>query len=356
MSNTFGKIFKITTFGSSHQPFMGIVIDGCPSNIPISKKEIEEELKKRSVKSPFTTKRIEKDPFRILSGIYKEKTTGAPIAILLKNSSYNSKNYEPIKDIYRPSHSNFTYHKKYINFDPYGGGRASARETALRCIASVFAKKILQSEKIEILAFLKKIKNIETFIDTSDITLIRKKLKKSFILCPDTAKEMQMINLLKKIKKENDSIGGSVQLISSPLPYGLGEPLYDKLSSRLAYGFFSIPGVIGVSFGKNASMKGSLYNDIFECKNKKIQTKTNNHGGILAGISSGMPLNVEIIFKPTPTIGKIQESIDFQKRKRMLDMKQFPKDICIAIRGTKVVEAMASLVLADFILQKKCFL
>jgi len=358
MSNTFGTIFKITTFGESHNKAIGVIIDGCPPNIPIYEKEIDEELKKRSTgKTFFTSKRLEKDRVEILSGVFKNKTTGAPISIIIKNKNYNSQSYENIKDLYRPGHSNFTYIQKYGHIDPYGGGRSSARETVARVAASVIAKKILKKENIEILSFIKKIKEVEVDIKNLNFYKIKKHLEKSIIRCPDREKEKEMIKILKKIEKEKDSIGATVQLISTPLPPGLGEPLFEKLSSKLAYAFFSIPAVVGLEIGSGfSSLKGSQNNDLFKIKNQKLSLKTNNSGGILAGISTGMPLDIKIAFKPTPTIGKPQKTFNFKKEKKILKIpKNLTKDICVAIRGTIIVEAMAAITLVDLFLLSKRF-
>jgi chorismate synthase len=358
-SNSFGKFFKITTFGESHGKAIGVIIDGCIPNLPLSKKEIEKELEKRSPgKNFFSSSRKEEDKIEILSGIFKGKTTGAPIAILIENKDKDSASYEKIKDLYRPSHANFTYLQKYGIFDYRGGGRASARETVLRVAAGAIAKKILKKYNIELLAFIHSIGDIE--IENKILDLEFKKLfnltKKSPLFCPDKTSQNKMLSLLKKIKEEKDSIGGSIRLISTPLIPGLGDPIYEKLSSELAKAFLSIPGCIGLEVGRGfmaSRSRGSENNDRFELKNNKVITKTNNSGGILAGISTGMPLDIKIAFKPTSTIEKPQETLNFKNEQKILKIDNFRHDICIAIRACPVVEAMAAIVLLNALMSQK---
>ena len=356
-SNTFGNIFKITTWGESHGKAIGVIIDGCPAKIQITEDEIQKELEKRRPgKLLFTSPRKEKDHVEIISGVYKNKTTGAPISIIIKNQDIDPSSYDEIKDLYRPSHANFVYLQKYKIYDHRGGGRASARETAARVAAGVLAKKILKKHNIEVLAFVNSIGNIKANIKSLDIDSLKKKISKSAIYCPDKNAEEKMISLLKKIKEEKDSIGGLVQLISSPLPIGLGNPIYEKLSSNLAKAMLTIPACVGFEIGQgfNASkLKGSENNDLFDVKENKIITKTNNSGGILAGISTGMPLDLKVAFKPPPSVGKSQQTINIKKEKKILKMpKNARHDTCVAIRGCKVVEAMAALVIVDAILSK----
>jgi chorismate synthase len=360
MSNTFGKIFKITTFGESHGKIIGVVIDGCPANLPITEKEINKELLKRNPKNfPFTTKRNEEDKAKILSGVFKNKTTGAPICIVIENKDPKKKDYEKIKDLYRPGHNNFTYHQKYGIVDPYGGGRGSARETAARVAAGAIAKKLLKIlQNIEILAFVKKIGSVEVILKNLDFYALQKKLKKSVLNCPDKTVEKKMVSLLKNIEKEKDSIGGICQLITTPINAFLGDPIFEKLSCNLAKACFSIPAAVGFEIGNGflaSSLKGSKNNDIFKIsKNKKIITKTNNCGGILGGISTGMPLNLKVAFKPTSSIKKPQKTLNFKRENKEIILNEDSRhDLCVAIRGAAVIEAMVAITLMDSFLMNK---
>lgn len=359
-SNNFGQIFKISTFGESHGKAIGVVIDGCPAGLSLTEDDIFLELKKRRPGfNSLTSPRKEEDRPIILSGIFENKTTGAPICILIENQVKNS--YEEIKDLLRPSHGNFTYLQKYGIFDYRGGGRASARETACRVAAGAIAKKILKNEKIEVLAFLKKISDVEFRLPLSknpafNFQDLQKKTYKSPLFCPDKNTEKKMLLKLNEIKKENDSIGGIIEVISTPLPPGLGDPAYEKLSANLAKALFSIPACMGFEIGEGfnvASLKGSEHNDLFILKKNKVVTKTNNCGGILAGISNGMPLHLKAAFKPTPSIGRLQETLNLKNEKKMLKMPS-SHDLCLAIRACPVVEAMVAIVLADALLMNRC--
>lgn len=354
-SNSFGKYFKITTWGESHGPAIGVVIDGCPPGLELSENDINEELSKRSPgKLPYTSPRKEEDKVKILSGTFEGKTTGTPISILIENKSKDSSPYEKIKDIYRPSHANFTYLKKYGIFDYRGNGRASARETATRVAGGAIAKKLLKKHNIEVLAYISSIGNIETNLDKKISFEKLKTIKNnSSIYCPDKIAEKEMLSLLKNIKEKQDSIGGCVKLTTSFLPVGLGNPVYEKLSANMAKAMLTIPGAIAFEIGSgfNATkMKGSQNNDPFILNNNKIETATNNCGGILGGISTGMPLNMKIGFKPTPTIGLPQKTLNIKNEERILNLPPNSKhDTCIAIRATSIVEAMAAIVLVNYL-------
>ncbi|HEU64815.1 MAG: Chorismate synthase [Candidatus Anoxychlamydiales bacterium] len=354
MSNSFGKIFKITTFGESHGPLIGVVIDGCPSNIEITEDEINLELKKRRPNlNEFVSKRDEEDSAKIVSGVFDGKTTGAPICILIENRDVKSKNYDKIKDILRPSHANYTYLQKYKIFDHRGGSRASARETASRVAAGAIAKKILKNKGIQIFSYVKSIGDILADVKMDDF----ENIYKSKIFCPDKIAEKKMIEKLKNIQKEKDSIGGVVEFVILNVFDSLGDPIYDKLNAKLASALMSIPAAIGFEIGDgfDGSKKlGSIRNDLFDFENSKIVTKTNNEGGIQAGISNSMPIVGRVAFKPTPTIGKNQETIDIYGNKKKLKFSNDNRyDPCIAIRAVSVIEAMCSLVIVDsFLLHK----
>lgn len=356
MSNSFGKIFKITTFGESHSPIIGVVIDGCPANLEITEEEINEELKKRKPsRNEFCSQRKELDEARIVSGVFENRTTGAPICIIIENLDADPAHYEPIKNILRPSHYNFTYLQKYNILDYRGAARASARETAARVAAGAIAKKILKKEKINIFAYIKSIGDISANIKHENL----KDIYKSPIFCPDHIAECKMIEKLRKIKNDNDSIGGVVEFYIENIPAGLGDPIFDKLNAKLSYGLMSIPAAKAIEIGDGFEASkniGSKRNDRYILKNNKIVTKTNNEGGIIAGISNGMPIIGRVTFKPTPTITKLQNSLDIYGNKKVLKYhKDIRSDICVAIRAVAVVEAMCALVLVDsYLLNKTC--
>ncbi len=346
--NGLGNIFKVTTFGESHGPYIGVVIDGCPSNILILEAEINQDLTRRMLDNDFTTKRKEIDKVQILSGIYENITTGAPICVIVKNKDIDSSAYDEIKDVLRPSHANFTYLQKYKVFDHRGSSRASARETVARVIAGAFAKKILSHYKIEVFAYVKQIGSIAV----QDIDL--KRIYKSKIYCPDKTREKEMLNLLSQIKQEGDSIGGVVEFIIKGSPMGLGEPIYNKLDAYLSYALMSLPAVKGFEMGdgfESVKKRGSTRNDLFRYENNNFYTKTNNEGGVLAGISNGMDVNGRIAFKPISTIDKEQTTVDIKGNTKKYKINRTSRhDMCAAIRAVPIVEAMCSIVISDLIL------
>ncbi|NGX56337.1 MAG: Chorismate synthase [Candidatus Anoxychlamydiales bacterium] len=352
-SNYFNKLFEISTFGESYSKYIGVLIDGCPSNVKITKKEIEDELKKRWPNNNFSTSRKESDKIEIVSGIYDDTTTGSPIVILIKNEDINLSDQKKNKTLLKPSHANYTYFKKYKNFDYRASSRASGRLTAPLVIASAISKKILKKYKIEIFTYIKSIGTIKANIKNSDL----KNIHKSKILCPDAKKEKEMIDLLEKIKKKKDSIGGSIEFIIKNLPVGLGEPLYDKFQARLSSLIFSIPAIKAFEIGDgiDASTKtASSRNDIFIKNNNIITTKTNNEGGVLAGLTNGNDVIARAYVKPTPTIGINQETLDIDgnEKKYIID-NYLRNDTCIAIRAVIVIEAMIANMLVDFLMLNK---
>ncbi|MBN2479474.1 MAG: chorismate synthase [Parachlamydiales bacterium] len=357
MSNSFGRILKVTTFGESHGPYIGAVIDGCPSNIKICEDEINELLeKRRPVNQFFSTKRKEKDRATIISGVFNKMTTGAPICILIPNIDVDSSYYEEIKGVLKPSHADFTYYKKYKNYDYRGSGRASARETAARVAASLIAEKILEETNIKVFSYLYSVGDIDIVFKEEDFF---EKIDKSVIFCPDKKAEEKMLKKLKEIKDEKDSIGGAVGFYIKNTLIGLGEPIYNKLNAKISFLLMSIPGVKAVEFGdgiESSKKTGSLRNDLFKYENQIFHTLTNNEGGINAGISNGEPIYGKVHFKPTPTISKQQKTVDTQGNKKIL--KSFENDrhdVCIAIRAVPVVKAMIYLALADFYLLNKAY-
>lgn len=362
-SNSFGTLFRITTWGESHGPAIGVVIDGCPSNLPLSEKDIQSELDRRSPgKSPYTSPRKEDDQVQILSGVFEGVTTGAPISLIIWNKDAKSSSYHPIKDLLRPGHANFTYLAKYGVFDYRGGGRASARETACRVAAGAIAKKILSFFSIETIAYIKEIGGIGfSDIDTSDLPFLKKATQASPIFCPDSSKAASIITLLEKEQKEGDSLGGIVECQTFGLPIGLGDPVYEKLEAILAKGILSIPASKGIEFGEgfhSAKMRGSEHNDCFiKDSTGKIITKTNHAGGTLGGISTGMPLIFKTVFKPPSSIKKEQKTVTLEGIEETLQLPPNSRhDPCIAIRAVPVVEAMTALSLVDALLHHNSLL
>ncbi|MFA6119278.1 MAG: chorismate synthase [Parachlamydiales bacterium] len=351
MSNTFGEIFKVTTFGESHGKLIGVIIDGCPSNLEISEEEINIELKKRRPNlNEYVSQRNEFDFARIVSGVFEGKTTGAPICIVIENNDVKSSAYDEIINVLRPSHANYTYLKKYKIFDHRGASRASGRETALRVAAGAIAKKILKRKNIKVFAYLKSLGNISADIDYNNLS----GLDENSIYCPDLKAEKMMLEKLLEIKNQKDSIGGIVEFYIDNVPVGIGEPIYDKLNARLAYALMSIPSAKGFEIGdgfESVNKRGSYRNDVFEYVDDQVRTITNNEGGILAGISNGMPIIGRVVFKPAATIGLPINTIDIYGNKVILKYEDDSRhDACIAIRATPVVEAMCALTIVDFIL------
>lgn len=346
-SNSFGDIFRITTFGESHGKALGVVIDGCPAGLSLTADEINDFLKLRQGgKSDYVSPRKEQDKGEIISGIFAGKTTGMPIAIIIRNRNIDSGKYEPIKNLLRPGHANYTYLQKYGIFDYRGGGRASARETVCRVAAGAVAKKILEKHKVKTAAFVKTIGNIAAKTAIKNIVKLRKQTYQNAIFCPDEKAAQLMMQEIDKVKNEGDSIGGIVEFIASGLPTGLGDPVYKKLDAVLAKAMMSIPASKGFEIGEGFNavhMKGSEHNDIFPLE-------TNHAGGLLGGISTGMPLIGRVAFKPTASIAKPQKTTDLKGKEKIFKLPKGSKhDPCVAIRAVPVVEAMLALVIADML-------
>ncbi len=359
MTNSFGKIFRMTTFGESHGPAIGVVIDGCPPGILLDIEEINQQLSFRSPgKSLYTSPRKEEDRVEILSGVFEGKTTGAPIAILIRNKDADSNQYSLLKDVYRPGHANFTYLQKYGIFDYRGGGRASARETAARVAAGCVAKKFLISLNIDCVAYIEEIGGIGLpEINRNNLQQIRKQTYSSPIFCPC---ENTSVRMMEKFQAD-DSLGGIVSCIAH-VPPCLGEPVYGKLEALLAFAMLSIPASKGFEIGKGfeaARMFGSEHNDPFEIEEGKIGCRQNYAGGTLGGISTGEPLYFRVAFKPTSSIKKGQQTVTIAGENTILKLPETARhDPCVAIRAVPVVEAMTALVLADAYLMHlnvKCF-
>lgn len=354
-SNSFGNIFKITTWGESHGKAIGVVIDGCPAGLEISVEEINRELAKRAPgQNPYTSPRGEKDMAEILSGVFEGKTTGTPLSIIVPNKDADSSKYEPIKDLLRPGHANFTYLEKYGIFDYRGGGRSSARETIARVAAGAVAKKLLQYYDIHVAAYIKQIGAVESATDLSELSTLVERISTSPLFCPDKKKEQEMIEIIEKAKSEGDSLGGVIEFIAWNLPSGLGDPIYEKLEANLAKAMLTLPATKGFEIGHGfeaASMKGSTHNDSFKSENGKIGTESNHAGGTLGGISTGFPLIGRVAFKPTSSIKKLQTTATISGESAEFKLPEGSRhDPCVAIRAAPIVEAMLALVLADAIL------
>ena len=351
MSNSFGKLFRFTSFGESHGKLIGGVIDGMPSGIEINENYINNELAKRKPgQSQLTTQRKEKDKIQIVSGIFNGKTTGTPIAFFIENSDAKSKHYEKLKNIFRPGHADYTYQQKYEIRDWRGGGRQSARETAIRVVAGAFAKLILKKFNIKIYAFTSQMGKIKQTKTINELDL--SKIYRYPTRCPDTLTDTKMQELILQYKQKKDSIGGVVSCVVTNVPVGLGEPVYDKLNARLAYAIMSINACKGFEIGKGfevAQMTGSQNNDPMTVNNGEILFLNNNAGGILGGISTGQNIFFRAAFKPTPSIGIEQQTITTNKQNTKIKITG-RHDPCIVPRAVVVVEAMTAVTLVDFIL------
>lgn len=355
-SNSFGNLFKITTFGESHGNALGVVIDGFPSNIQIDLDFVQNELDRRKPgQSKITTQRKEEDTLEVLSGIFENKSTGMPISIMVKNQDQRSKDYSHISEKYRPSHADYTYQEKYGIRDYRGGGRSSARETLSRVIGGAFAKTILKKYSIEIYAYVSQVGHIK--LDKSYKELDLSKIEDNIVRCPDPVLAEEMISYIDEIRKEGDTIGGIITCVVKNVPVGLGEPVFDKLHADLSKAIMSINAVKGFEYGSGfdcVNMKGSEHNDIFVNENGKIKTKTNFSGGIQGGISNGEDIYFRAAFKPVATIMKNQETID-QKGNTTEIQGKGRHDPCVLPRAVPIVESMTALVLADHLLRQKAY-
>ena len=347
--NSFGNIFKLSTFGESHGVAIGGVIDGCPSGLLLDFDAIQKELNRRKPgQSEIVTQRKEPDSVEFLSGIFEGKTTGTPIGFIIRNADHKSKDYSHIKDVYRPSHADYTYDNKYGIRDYRGGGRSSARETACRVVGGAIAKQMISS--ISINAYTSSVGDI--FLKKPYQDLDFSKTEANPVRCPDENVAEAMISKIKEIKKEGDTIGGTVTCVLQNVPVGLGEPVFNKLHAELGKAMLSINAVKGFEFGSGfcgARMNGSKHNDIF---NTDGSTKTNLSGGIQGGISNGMDIYFRVAFKPVATI--IQKQITIDKSGDTVEMQGKGRhDPCVVPRAVPIVEAMAAMVIADFYLLNK---
>jgi chorismate synthase len=354
MGNTFGHLFRITTFGESHGGGVGVVIDGCPPQLEISETEIQVELdRRRPGQSKITTPRKESDTCEIISGVFQGKTLGTPIAILVRNKDARSQDYDEMAFKYRPSHADATYDAKYGIRNWQGGGRSSARETVGRVAAGAIAKKILkQVAGIEIVAYVKRIKNLEAVVDNNIVTL--EQVESNIVRCPNDECAVKMIDLIDRARRNKDSLGGVVACVARNVTKGLGEPVFDKLEADLAKGVMSLPATKGFEIGSGfagTTMTGSEHNDEYYIdRDGEIRTATNLSGGIQGGIANGENIVIRAAFKPTATIGKQQHTVTKTGAETTLAAKG-RHDPCVLPRAVPMVEAMVALVLCDHLLR-----
>lgn len=352
--NTFGHIFRLTTFGESHGKAIGGIIDGCPAGLEIDQGFIQHELdRRRPGQSSISSPRKEEDTVEFLSGIFEGKSTGTPIAFIIRNKDHKPEDYEQMKEVYRPSHADFTYDQKYGFRDYRGGGRSSARETACRVVGGALAKLLLIREKIDIKAYVTQIGTVKLEKELYHPDL--NQIENSPVRCPDFETSQKMEMLLEELKQKGDTTGGTIQCNISGVPAGLGEPVFDKLHAELGKAMLSINAVHGFEYGSGfsgAAMKGSVHNDTFITSNEKISTVTNFSGGIQGGISNGQDIYFRVAFKPVATLMTDQQTVDQGGQSVTLTGKG-RHDICVVPRAVPIVEAMAALVIADYFLLAK---
>jgi chorismate synthase len=348
--NSYGTLFRITTFGESHGPAIGVIIDGCPAGLTIDEHFIQSELdRRRPGQSKITTQRKEDDAFRVLSGTMDGKSTGTPIAIVIENQDQRSKDYSHIENVFRPSHADYTYEAKYGIRDHRGGGRSSARETAARVAAGAIAKLLLNKEGVSVQAFVSQVGTLKaphyTQLDLS-------KAEENIVRCPDAAIAERMITLIDQVRLDRDTIGGVVTCVIRNTPVGLGEPVFDKLHAELGKAMLGINAVKGFEYGsgfEGVTLRGSQHNDEFYNEEGRIRTRTNHSGGVQGGISNGEDIYFNVAFKPVATIMQDQSTVNKDGNEATVIGKG-RHDPCVVPRAVPIVEAMAALVLADFLL------
>ena len=349
MGNSFGKLFRVSTWGESHGGGVGVVVDGCPPRMPLVERDIQSELnRRRPGQSKIVTQRDEADQVRIISGTFKGKTLGTPIAMLVDNEDQRSEAYSEMETKYRPSHADYTYDAKYgIRAWP-GGGRTSARETIGRVAAGAVAKKILKKQfGVEVLACVSQVKNVSAEIDPDRFTL--KQVESSLVRCPDKAVSDKMIRLIERVRKQGDSVGGVITGVARGVPVGWGMPVFDRLEADLAKAMLSLPASKGFDIGsgfEGVVLQGSEHNDVFRMRGGRVRTTSNRSGGVQGGISNGETIHFQIAFKPTATILSEQNTVS-AKGKNVKLKARGRHDPCVLPRAVPMVEAMAALVLVD---------
>ncbi len=353
--NSIGKEFVVTSFGESHGKYVGVVIDGCPAGVPFSEKDVQPELNRRIPSEPqIVSERIEKDKVEILSGVFNGFTTGAPIAMMVANKEADSSDYEAIKDLPRPGHSDYPARVKYGGFNDYrGGGRFSGRVTVALIMAGAVAKKLMSTFDVDVLAYTKAIGNAKVS-KTLSHEEIRKRRYKTSVRCPDLACAEAMEEAILKARKECDSLGGIIECLALGVPAGVGEPLFDALDADIAKVLLLIPAVKGVEFGEGfavAGLKGSENNDVYKMKNDKVVALTNNSGGILGGLSFGMPIVMRVAVKPTSSIAKEQRTVNLSQMEDAKIKVGGRHDPCVVPKAVPVVESAVSIILADHMIR-----
>jgi chorismate synthase len=353
--NSIGKEFVVTSFGESHGKRVGVVVDGCPAGLPLSEKDVQAELDRRIPTQPkIVSGRIEKDIAEILSGVFNGFTTGAPIAMLVENKEADSSDYEAIRDLPRPGHADYPARVKYGSFNDYrGGGRFSGRVTMSLIMAGTVAKKLLSLFDVDVLAYTTAIGNVRMGKSLS-FEEIRKRRYETAVKCPDVACGEAMEEAIVKARKEGESLGGIIEIIALNVPVGVGEPLFDSLDADIAKMLFTIPAVKGVEFGagfKAAELKGSENNDAYLMRDMKVATLTNNAGGILGGMSSGMPIIVRMAVKPTPSIAKKQQTVNLSKMEDAPIKVTGRHDPCVVPKAVPAAESAVAIVLADHMIR-----
>lgn len=353
MSNSYGTLFRITTFGESHGPAIGVILDGCPAGLEIDEAFIQSELARRKPgQSKITTQRKEDDTFKILSGVFEGKATGTPLTLVIENQDQRSKDYSHVENTFRPSHADYTYTAKYGIRDHRGGGRSSARETAARVAAGAVAKLFLKQNGITINAFVSQVGDI---VAPHYTQLDLNNTENNIVRCPDQATADKMIALIDQVRLDRDTIGGIVTCVVKGSPVGLGEPVFDKLHAELGKAMLGINAVKGFEYGsgfEGIRLRGSQHNDEFYNEGGRIRTKTNHSGGVQGGISNGEDIYFNVAFKPVATIMQDQQTVDKDGNEATVSGKG-RHDPCVVPRAVPIVESMAALVLADFVLRAR---
>jgi chorismate synthase len=353
--NTFGSLFRITTFGESHGPAVGVVVDGCPPRLPLGAEEVQRELdRRRPGQSAITTQRREADVVEILSGVHEGLTLGTPISMMVRNQDTRGGDYEEMRTKFRPSHADFTYQQKFGVRAWQGGGRSSARETVGRVAAGVVARKALAlAGDIQIVAWVQRVQDLEASVDAAKVTTAD--VDTNIVRCPDAAKAAEMITLIDGARKAGDSLGGVVECVVRGVPAGWGEPVFDRLEADLGKGMLSLPAAKGFEIGSGFAgtrLSGSQHNDPFYSSAGKVRTRTNRSGGVQGGISNGEDIAFRVAFKPTATILREQETVDVDGKDTTIKARG-RHDPCVLPRAVPIVEAMAALVLADHFLRQR---
>jgi len=349
MGNSFGRLFRITSFGESHGPAVGVVVDGCPPRLPLAEADVQVQLdRRRPGQSRITTQRREADQVRILSGVLDGVTLGTPIAMVVDNTDTRGKDYAELEDKFRPSHADYTYQAKFGVRAVAGGGRASARETVARVAAGAVARQLLARAGVEVIGWVERVEDLTSRVDGETVTAAE--VEASMVRCPDPAASAAMLARIDEVRKAGDSVGGVVAAVARGVPPGLGQPVFDKLDADLAAAMLSLPAAKGFEIGSGfagTTMRGSTHNDhFFTDEHGRVHTRTNYSGGVQGGISNGETIALRVAFKPTATIMQPQPTIDVHGAAVTLEPRG-RHDPCVLPRAVPIVEAMLALVLAD---------